>query len=40
LQDLKCQVFISAIEPNDVNLSGWEDSKMFHVKHGKCKLLR
>ncbi len=40
LQDLKCQVFISAIEPDDVNLGGWEDSKMFHVEHGKCKPLR
>lgn len=38
LQSLKCQVFLSAIEPDDVNLSGWENAKMFHVKQGKCEL--
>lgn len=38
LQSLKCQVFLSAIEPDDIDLSGWENTKMFHVKQGKCKL--
>ena len=38
LQSLKCQVFLSAIEPEDINLSGWEKAKMFHVKQGKCTL--
>ena len=38
LQSLKCQVFLSAIEPDDINLCGWENAKMFHVKQGKCKL--
>ena len=37
LQKLKCQIFISTIEPNGMDLGGWSDTKMFHVKHGKCK---
>ena len=39
LQALNCQVFVSAIEPEQVDLQGWCKSKMFHVKHGRCKLL-
>ena len=37
LQSLKCQVLLSSIDPRDINLSGWESAKMFHVKQGKCE---
>ena len=36
LQTLGCQVFITAIEAEQVDLSGWEDTKVFHVKQGAC----
>ncbi len=39
LQKLKCQVFISAIEHEQVDLQGWNKTKVFHVKQGTCKLL-
>ncbi|MBT8125286.1 MAG: DNA replication/repair protein RecF [Gammaproteobacteria bacterium] len=36
LQTLGCQVFITAIELDQINLNGWEDTKVFHVKQGVC----
>ncbi len=36
LQTLECQVFITAIEEEQIDLQGWEDSKVFHVKRGIC----
>lgn len=39
LQALHCQIFLSAIEPEQVDLQGWGKTKVFHVKQGKCKLL-
>ena len=36
LQTLGCQVFITAIEAEQIDLSGWEDTKVFHVKQGAC----
>jgi DNA replication and repair protein RecF len=38
LQALKCQTFITAIEPDQVDLQGWDKTKTFHVKQGACKL--
>ncbi len=37
LQDLGCQVFITAIEREQIELTGWQDTKVFHVKQGYCK---
>ncbi len=37
LQALGCQVFITAIEAEQIDLHGWEDTKTFHVKQGVCK---
>lgn len=39
LQELRCQIVISTIGSDDINLDGWKDSRQFHVKQGKCKLL-
>ncbi|MBI3186888.1 MAG: DNA replication/repair protein RecF [Gammaproteobacteria bacterium] len=39
LSKLPVQVFISAIEANQLDLSGWSDMKMFHVKHGEVDAL-
>ena len=36
LQSLGCQVFITAIEEAHVDMSGWEEHKVFHVKQGRC----
>jgi DNA replication and repair protein RecF len=38
LQDLGCQVFITAIEEEQIDLSGWQDTKVFHVKQGRYEL--
>lgn len=35
LVDLPVQIFVSAIESDQLELSGWQDMKMFHVEHGK-----
>lgn len=35
LSALPVQVFISAIEAKQLDLTGWQDMKMFHVEHGK-----
>ncbi len=39
LQALKSQVMASAIEPEQVNLQGWDKTKVFHVKQGNCELI-
>jgi DNA replication and repair protein RecF len=36
LQNLGCQVFITAIERDQISLEGWQDTKVFHVKQGVC----
>ena len=38
LQQLGCQVFITAIEADQVDLQGWEDTSVFHVKQGRVSL--
>ena len=38
IQKLGSQVFITAIEPKQVNLQGWNDTNVFHVKQGRCEL--
>ncbi len=40
LQNLGCQVFITAIEQEQIDLSGWKDTQVFHVKHGVCKAMK
>ena len=35
LVKLPVQIFVSAIESDQLDLSGWQDMKMFHVEHGK-----
>lgn len=35
LAELPVQVFVSAIEAEQLDLSGWDDLKMFHVEHGE-----
>lgn len=40
LQTLGCQVFITAIEEEQIDLKGWEDTKVFHVKQGVCKPMK
>ena len=34
LKDTRAQVFVTATEPDLIDVSDWPDSKMFHVKHG------
>ncbi len=36
LQMLGCQVFITAIEAEQIDLEGWEETNVFHVKQGVC----
>lgn len=36
LQSLGCQVFITAIELDQIDINGWEKTKVFHVKQGGC----
>ena len=40
LKKLGCQVFITAIEESQIELQGWKDTKVFHVKQGICKLMK
>jgi len=40
LQMLGCQVFITAIEEGQIELQGWKDTKVFHVKQGVCKPMK
>ena len=39
LQALNCQVFITTIEKQQIDMHGWKQNKLFHVKQGTCKLL-
>ena len=34
LRETGAQVMVTATEPSLINISGWENSKMFHVEHG------
>ena len=36
LQELRCQAFLTAIEPNSALIQGWKQHQMFHVERGKC----
>lgn len=40
LQTLGCQVFITAIEAEQIDLNGWEDTAVFHVKRGLCNPMK
>jgi DNA replication and repair protein RecF len=35
LHQLQQQLFITAIEPDSLDLQNWTDSRVFHVKHGQ-----
>ena len=37
LRELNCQVFVSAIQPEAVNTTGWQAAKKFHVEHGEVQ---
>lgn len=37
LRELDAQVFVSAIEGDRINTSGWERSARFHVEHGRVR---
>jgi DNA replication and repair protein RecF len=37
LQELPIQVFLTAIEPEQIDLTGWSDFRMFHVEQGQLK---
>ena len=37
LQDLPIQLFLTAIEPEQIDLTGWSDFRMFHVEQGQLK---
>jgi DNA replication and repair protein RecF len=39
LSKMNIQLFLTAIEPNQIDLSAWEIKKMFHVEHGKLKVI-
>ena len=34
LSDMEIQLFLTAIEPSQIDLAGWQEQKMFHVEHG------
>jgi DNA replication and repair protein RecF len=38
LSKMNIQLFLTAIEPQQIDLSAWEIKKMFHVEHGKLKV--
>lgn len=40
VQSLGCQTFISTVEPERLDLQGWRQAEMFHVKQGTCTRLR
>jgi len=40
LQTLGCQVLITALEREQVDLTGWQNTKVFHVKQGVCEALK
>ena len=35
LSKMNIQLFLTAIEEKQINLSGWQDVKLFHVEHGR-----
>jgi len=37
LKSMPIQLFLSAIEPDQIDLQGWSDVRMFHVEQGKMK---
>jgi DNA replication and repair protein RecF len=37
LSKMDIQLFLTAIEPQQIDLSAWEIKKMFHVEHGQIK---
>lgn len=37
LAKMKTQLFLTAIEPEQIDLSAWENKKMFHVEQGRLK---
>ena len=37
LSKMDIQLFLTAIEPQQIDLSAWETKKMFHVEHGQVK---
>ena len=39
LSKMNIQLFVTAIENDQIDLSAWEIKKMFHVEHGKVKTL-
>ena len=39
LQNLGCQVFITVIDRHQLELKGWQNTKLFHVKQGMCKAI-
>lgn len=39
LSKMNIQLFLTAIEPQQIDLSAWEIKKMFHVEHGKLKVI-
>jgi DNA replication and repair protein RecF len=37
LVEMRAQIFLTAIEPEQIDLSSWSDKKMFHVEQGQLK---
>jgi DNA replication and repair protein RecF len=37
LAEMRAQIFLTAIEPEQIDLSSWSDKKMFHVEQGQLK---
>lgn len=37
LRHLGCQVFVTAIQGDSLEVSGWEEIRMFHVEHGQLR---
>lgn len=34
LRNMNAQIFVSCVEADQIDLSAWDDKRMFHVKHG------
>ena len=37
LKTMPIQLFLTAIEPGQLNLQEWSDVRMFHVEHGQLR---
>jgi DNA replication and repair protein RecF len=37
LKSMPIQLFLTAIEPDQIDLQGWSDVRMFHVEQGRLK---